>query len=95
MIKHVFVAALLSAGIAAASPAFAGSGYGPAPHYNPVAGAPSSQRGQSTLTVNIEETYVVATDDIAAQSYGGTVDMTSQAGARIDAAAQPATYAHH
>jgi hypothetical protein len=95
MIKHVLVAALLSASVAAVSPAFASSGYGPAPHYNPIAGAPASQRGQSTLTVSIEETYVVATDDIAAQSYGGTADMTSQAGTRISAAAQPSPYAHH
>ncbi|WP_322014666.1 hypothetical protein [Paraburkholderia sp. J12] len=46
--------ALVVATAALSAPAFA-SGYGPASSYNPVVGAPASQRGVSTLTVQAEE----------------------------------------
>ncbi|MBW8837106.1 MAG: hypothetical protein JF605_19195 [Burkholderia sp.] len=51
MIKRLVIAAVLSASAAIAAPVFASSGYGPAPHYDPLIGAPSSQRGQSAETV--------------------------------------------
>jgi hypothetical protein len=38
---------------AAATSAYAG-GYGPAPHYSPVEGAPASQRGMSAETIYSE-----------------------------------------
>jgi hypothetical protein len=95
MIKHLFVAAILSASAAIASPVFASSGYGPAPHYNPVAGAPSSQRGQSTLTVRAEQADSMASNDVTAQSYGGMNDTTSQSGARVVPVVLTSPYAHH
>lgn len=85
MIKRLFVAALVAASAAVAAPAFA-SGYGPAPDYNPLAGAPASQRGQSVQTFRAE------------QSYGGTRDMTSEFGARVVQVVrdtEPSPFAHH
>ncbi len=51
MFKPYLIAAIVAAGIAAAPAAFA-SGYGPAPHYDPLAGAPASLRGQSSQTLH-------------------------------------------
>ncbi|WP_082624986.1 hypothetical protein [Paraburkholderia caribensis] len=42
------------------------SGYGPAPSYRPVDGAPASQRGQSAQTISAEQRNAVADD-----AYGG------------------------
>ena len=94
MIKRLVVAALLAAGTVIASPSFASSGYGPAPHYDPLAGAPSSQRGQSTLTVRAEEADLMTRTD-AAQSYGGMRDTTSQSGASTVTHVSLSPYAHH
>ncbi|QQC66442.1 hypothetical protein [Paraburkholderia ginsengisoli] len=95
MIKHLVVAALLSASAAIVSPAFAASGYGPAPHYDPLAGAPASQRGQSALTVRSEQAQAIANADTSAQSYGGARDTSSQSGARVASYAPLSTYSHH
>jgi hypothetical protein len=95
MIKRLVLAAVLSAGAAIAAPAFASSGYGPAPHYDPLVGAPASQRGQSALTVHAEQAESMASADAAAQSYGGMHDTTSQSGARIGPDASLSPYAHH
>ena len=54
MNRHLITALLIAASAAVAAPAFASSGYGPAPSYNPIAGAPASQRGQSAQTVAAE-----------------------------------------
>lgn len=99
MIKHLFVVALVSASAAIVSPAFASSGYGPAPHYSPLVGAPASQRGQSNQTVRAEQAdAAMASADVTAQSYGGTRDTTSQSGMRTapdTSLALLSLYAHH
>jgi len=95
MIKHLFVAAVVAAGAAFVSPVFASSGYGPAPHYDPLVGAPASQRGQSALTVQAESVIEMASADDVTQAYGGMPDSTSQAGARIAHAGSPTSYSHH
>jgi hypothetical protein len=95
MFKHLVVAALLAASAAIASPAFAGSGYGPAPHYDPLAGAPASQRGQSAQTVRADHAQAIADADMSAQSYGGVRDTVSQSGAPAALNAPLSTYSHH
>lgn len=95
MIKHLIVAALaVAASAATLSPAFA-SGYGPAPHYNALAGAPASQAGQSALTVRAEQVDLTASADLTAQSYGGMRDMTSQSGAHVVPNVSNPLYSHH
>src|ERR1700742_1997719 len=97
MFKHLVVAALLAAGTALAAPAFASSGYGSAPHYNPSVGAPASQRGQSAETVRAE--YAAANADANpeadAQSYGGAQETTSQSGGHVAPNSTQSFYAHH
>lgn len=95
MIKHLVVATVLSASAAIVSPAFASSGYGPAPHYDPLAGAPASQRGQSIETVRAEQAQAIANADTSATSYGGARDTASQSGARVALNAPASTYSHH
>jgi hypothetical protein len=95
MIKRLVVAALLSASAAIVSPAFASSGYGPAPHYDPLAGAPASQRGQSAQTVRTEQAQAIANAETATQSYGGVRDTASESGARVALNAPLSTYSHH
>ncbi|SAL39632.1 hypothetical protein AWB64_04169 [Caballeronia sordidicola] len=64
MFKNFLIAALLCASAAVVSPAFADSGYGPAPRYNPLIGAPSSQRGQSVQTLRAEQAdQTISTND--------------------------------
>jgi hypothetical protein len=98
MVKHLVIAALLSASAAIVSPAFASSGYGPAPHYEPLAGAPASQRGQSAQTVRAEQAQLfanAANADTSTQGYGGVRDTTSESGAPVALNASLATYSHH
>ncbi|RKT22808.1 hypothetical protein B0G69_6292 [Paraburkholderia sp. RAU2J] len=97
MIKHLVLATLLSASAAIVSPAFASSGYGPAPHYDPLAGAPASQRGQSAQTVRTEQAQAIANvnAETATQSYGGVRDTASESGARVALNAALSTYSHH
>lgn len=92
MIKHLIAAALVAA---IAAPVFASSGYGPAPHYSPISGAPASQRGQSALTVRAEQAELMASADVTARSYGGMPTTTSQAGARVAPAVSISPYSHH
>ncbi|NPT44432.1 hypothetical protein GNZ12_24600 [Paraburkholderia sp. 1N] len=94
MIKHLIFAAVVAASAVIVSPAFA-SGYGPAPHYNPLAGAPASQRGQSALTVSAEQVEHMASADITAHSYGGVRDMTSQSSAHVVPDVSISPYSHH
>lgn len=94
MIKHLIVTAVVAASAVAVSPAFAG-GYGPAPHYNALAGAPASQVGQSALTVRAEQVELTASADITAHSYGGMHDMTSQSGAHVVPTVANPLYSHH
>lgn len=95
MMKQLVVAALISASAAIVSPAFASSGYGPAPHYDPLAGAPASQRGQSAQTVRAGPVEIVAGAAASTQSYGGVRDTTSQSDARIALKAPFSPYSHH
>ncbi|NKJ50297.1 hypothetical protein CIC12_26960 [Burkholderia sp. SG-MS1] len=93
MIKHLVVAALLSASAAVVSPAFASSGFGPAPHDEPLAGAPASQRAQRAQTARTEQ--VIANADTSTRSYGGVRDTASESGARGALNASLSTYSHH
>lgn len=52
-----FVSALLAASYALAS------GYGPAPHYSPDAGAPASQQGMSVQTIAADEAATPNSND--------------------------------
>ncbi|SAK47652.1 hypothetical protein AWB77_00955 [Caballeronia fortuita] len=90
MIKQFVTAAVIAVSAAAAGSAFASSGYGPAPHYDPLAGAPASQRGVSTQTIATESAAMPM------QGYGGTSDTVSHAGARSVATSDVARlFAHH
>jgi hypothetical protein len=81
MNKHL-IAVIIAASAAIAAPAFASSGYGPAPHYNPIAGAPASQRGQSAATIHAENA------NVDSRAFGGVADTTSQSGRRVHARVQ-------
>ena len=72
-------AVLVTTSALLAAPAFASSGYGPAPSYNPEVGAPSSQRGPSAQTIMGEQYKASDTrsDDAAV---GGTVGSSSESG---------------
>lgn len=94
MIKHLIVGAVVAVSAVAVSPAFA-SGYGPAPHYNPLIGAPASQDGQSALTVRAEQVDLTTSPDVTAHSYGGMRDMTSQSGTHVAPNASISLYSHH
>ncbi|WP_414441523.1 hypothetical protein [Burkholderia sp. 22PA0106] len=89
MIKIGFAAAIAVGMLAAASTAFA-SGYGPAPHYDPLAGAPASQRGQSAQTLHAEAAQWMATT-----SYGSEGLASSESGVRTAWQDTASTYAHH
>ncbi|SAL13160.1 hypothetical protein AWB71_00384 [Caballeronia peredens] len=92
MIKQIVTAAVIAVSAAAAGSAFASSGYGPAPHYDPLAGAPASQRGVSAQTIANESGVAEA----QAQAYGGMGDSFSQSGARGAASGDVARlFAHH
>jgi hypothetical protein len=90
MFRKIITVAILAASAAAGS-AFASSGYGPAPHYDPLSGAPASQRGVSVQTIRAES---VATD-ADAQAYGGMADTSAQAGTRIVTSGPGSLFAHH
>jgi hypothetical protein len=92
MIKQLFAAALVAA---IAAPVFASSGYGPASHCSPIAGAPASQRGQSALTVRAEQAGLMPSANVTGQSYGGMPATTSRAGARVVPAVSISPYSHH
>lgn len=95
MKKHLIVAAIFAVGTAIAAPVFASSGYGPAPHYNPIAGAPASQRGQSALTVRAEYADANANANAAMQSFGGIRETVSQSGGPVTAVSARSFYVHH
>lgn len=82
MNRNFIGAAIIAVSAALAAPAFASSGYGPAPHYNPIVGAPSSQRGQSVETVRTELASAESDVDIARRSFGGVSETRSQSGGR-------------
>jgi len=77
MNKTLIASLLVAVSAAFAAPAFAGSGYGPAPSYNPQVGAPSSQRGQSVQTI--------AEENADTSAYGGVQSAATQSGKRVQA----------
>lgn len=87
MNKQLIASIVIAASAAIAAPAFASSGYGPAPHYSPSVGAPASQRGQSVQTINAQ--------NAESRSYGGTRDSASQSGARAAAGSTNSLYSHN
>ncbi|SAL29083.1 hypothetical protein AWB74_01278 [Caballeronia arvi] len=90
MIKQLVTATVLAISAVAAGSAFASSGYGPAPHYDPLAGAPASQRGVSAQTIASESAAMPM------QAYGGMGDTVSQSGGRGVATNDVARlFAHH
>jgi hypothetical protein len=91
MNKHLIAALIVAASAAVAGPVFA-SGYGPASHYDPIAGAPASQRGQSAQTIGAEHTVADASIDM--KSYGGVRDTTSQWGTHARVNEIHSLYAH-
>ena len=95
MNKHFIGAALLAISAAIAAPAFASSGYGPAPHYNPITGAPTSQRGQSAQTIHAERINAETNVNTATQSFGGVSETRSQSGVRRLADDTRSPYLHH
>ncbi|WP_109482088.1 hypothetical protein [Paraburkholderia sp. C35] len=74
---------------AAASSAFA-SGYGPAPHYNPLQGAPVSQQGPSAIVAEAGQN-ASANDDM-----GGVSTQNMESGRRtISSEFGLSTFKHH
>ncbi len=88
MNKHL-IAVIIAASAAIAAPAFASSGYGPAPHYSPIDGASASQRGQSAATIHAENA------NADSRAFGGVADTTSQSGSRVHAYDAQSLFAHH
>lgn len=76
MSKNLIASLLIASSAVIAAPAFASGGYGPANHYNPLVGAPASQRGQSAQTIAAEQSQ-------SGVSYGGVHSTRSQSGQRV------------
>jgi len=91
MNKQFIAAFLIAASAAATGSAFASSGYGPAPHYDPIAGAPASQRGPNSQTIVIDQ----AGPEHGTRAFGGMSDTASQSGTRLAARDPFSTNSHH
>ena len=91
MNRNLIAALLVAVTAAVSAPAFASSGNGPAPTYNPIAGAPASQRGQSAQTVAVEQAAYGANGN----AYGGVASVFSESGRRTLGASGQASFAHH
>jgi hypothetical protein len=91
MNKTLIASLLVAVSAAFAAPAFASSGYGPAPSYNPQVGAPSSQRGQSAQTIAAEN----AANNPDARAYGGVRSTTTQSGERDQANSTRSLFSHN
>jgi len=91
MNKNLIATLLIAASAALAAPAFASSGYGPAPSYNPTVGAPASQRGQSAQTIAAEN----AANNPDARAYGGVRSTTTQSGERDQANDTRSLFSHN
>lgn len=88
--NKTFIASLLVAVSAVvAVPAFASSGYGPSPSYNPLVGAPASERGQSAQTIAAE-----ARADTGSTGYGGIESTGTQSGHRVIVNDTHSLYSH-
>ena len=91
MNKTLIASLLVAVSAALAAPAFASSGYGPAPSYNPQVGAPASQRGQSAQTIAAEN----AATNADASAYGGVRNTTTQSGDRVQANGTQSLVSHN
>ena len=78
IVHKTLITSLLIAGSISVAPSAFASGYGPSPYYNPVSGAPASQRGQSMQTIKVEQ----AQADGSSPSYGGAAELHGESGAR-------------
>jgi hypothetical protein len=90
MKRNVIVTVIAAAAAAFAAPAFASSGYGPAPFYNPVAGAPDSQRGPGGPLSTIGVRHAHESD--ATQGVGGVASTGSASGNRTESIGDPALF---
>jgi len=88
MNKFFKVAVCVAAGLTASS-AFA-SGYGPAPHYNALQGAPASQQGPGVAVANAG-----AAVDQDMTGVGGAADSTVQWGSHMVENGFFSTFKHH
>jgi hypothetical protein len=89
MNKFFKVAVWFAVGVAASSSALA-SGFGPAPHYNPLQGAPASQQGPGAVVADAGRNAAV-NDDM-----GGVADQAVQSGAHtISGEFSLSTFKHH
>jgi hypothetical protein len=77
MNKNLIASLVVAATALVAVPAFA-SGYGPAPHYNPLVGAPVSEQGQNTQTIAADNAR--STGDVNA--YGGRESLAQSGSSR-------------
>jgi hypothetical protein len=77
MKKNLLASLLIAATASIAVPAFA-SGYGPAPSYRPMVGAPASQQGQSAQTIAAESR------NADANAYGGSKSLTQSGSSSRD-----------
>jgi hypothetical protein len=59
--------------------------------YDPIAGAPASQRGPNSQTIGIDK----ADADHGTRAFGGMSDTTSQSGIRLAARDPLSIYSHH
>ncbi|BCG02599.1 hypothetical protein PPGU19_071670 (plasmid) [Paraburkholderia sp. PGU19] len=74
--NKIIASLVVAVSVSFAAPVFA-SGYGPAPFYQPAAGAPTSQRGQSAQTIATEFATAVTRN-----SYGSDETINTQAGSK-------------
>ena len=76
MSRRTVATLLVAVSTSFAVPAFA-SGYGPAPFYHPLDGAPDSQRGQSAQTLQAGRAQE---NVMTIEAHGGSVVQTAQSG---------------
>jgi hypothetical protein len=95
MNKTLIASLLVAVSAALAAPAFASSGYGPAPSYNPLVGAPASQRGQSAQTIAAQNAEQNGGSNANARAYGGVQSTTTQSGNRDHVNDAPSIYSHN
>jgi hypothetical protein len=91
MNKTLIASLLIAASAAVAAPAFASSGYGPAPSYNPLVGAPESQRGQSAQTIAAQN----AQQNGDSRAYGGVKNTNTESGSRVQTNDTRSIYSHN
>lgn len=95
MNKTLIASLLVAVSAALAAPAFASSGYGPAPSYNPIVGAPASQRGQSAQTIAAQNAAQDAGSNADSRAYGGVQSTTTQSGDRAQVNDARSIYSHN